>query len=138
MLTIDGLLDVELEGSHPEVASALKSIGAALDKALDEGLEPDGYLTRRADLRILKPSENNNDTTGSQSWSSDPICFGYDDAVIEDVINGHHVGYYDAFVVRPDGSDPSDGRYSGNQYEGEHMFEAIVIDPPDYTRPIAY
>jgi hypothetical protein len=138
MLTINDLLEAK-DTFTPELDGVLDAIGRTLDMEFKEGLDNDGYLTKYGDMRILVQAENNNDVNGFQTGSNQTICFGYDDAELYDAVHGRSVGYYDSFVERDDWEGhEDDGMYSGNQYEGDNMFGALVIDPPAYTYQIRY
>lgn len=82
-------------------------------------------------IQIIKPSAGNNDVDGSQHIH-EHINFGYDDVSPEEALDAYSIGYYGSFVER-DANHEDDGAYSGNQYEGSNMFEAIVINPPKYV-----
>lgn len=78
-------------------------------------------------MPVLVPTDENNDTNGSNSGGSN---FTYRNATEDDVENATTVGIYDYF-----GAYSIDGSiYSGNQYETYGcLFEAIVLDPPAYA-----
>ena len=136
MTTIDDVLDYEAfdkDDNNIRKTRFSEACVTLLNRYASVGFcaDVEDLSDRFGTMRILKRSADNNDVDGSQHIH-EHINFGYDDVSIKDVLNAHSVGYYDAFVER-NTTSYDDGEYSGNQYEGSNMFEAIVINPPKYV-----
>lgn len=78
--------------------------------------------------------DRHDDNEWGDEWES-IRRLGDDDVSIEEALDAYSIGYYGSFVER-DADHEDDGAYSGNQYEGSNMFEAIVINPPNYVDAI--
>jgi len=88
-----------------------------------------------SNLQILKPTATNDDVNGSQHVSNGGTDFGYDDATIDDVVEGSTLGYYEYFAE----SYSSSGSYTGHSYEGSgSRFAAVVVNPPAYAATVSY
>lgn len=84
-----------------------------------------------SDLRVLMPTESNDDINGSQHAAGGGTDFTYEDATEADVAGARTLGYYQHFSVY------SSTLYTGNQYQGDgNLFSAIVVDPPAYAADI--
>lgn len=78
-------------------------------------------------IKVLVPSDSNDDVNGSQHVSNGGTDFTYRDADSDDVVNGSALGFYPYFRKFYSG-------YTGHSYEGEgEFFSAIVVDPPAYA-----
>lgn len=83
------------------------------------------------DMPVLKPTAANDDVNGSQHASNGGNDFTYEDAELEDVLNGSALGYYEYFGTI------STNYYTGHSYHGsDSKFAAVVIDPPAYAATV--
>ena len=107
-------------------------VGFHIKEALLEVMEREGV---HSDLPVLKPTATNDDVNGSQHVSNGGTDFGYDDATVDDVVDGSTLGYYENFAE----SYGSSGSYTGHSYEGSgSRFAAVVVDPPAYAATVSY
>lgn len=78
-------------------------------------------------LRVLVPTDANDDINGSQHVSGGGTDFTYRDATLDDVLYASSAGVYDYFSEYA-------GRYTGHYYNGsDTKFQALVFDPPAYA-----
>lgn len=105
-------------------------VGFSIKEAFLELMERESV---HSDLQILKPTATNDDVNGSQHASNGGTDFTYEDATIEDVIEGSALGYYEYFA------NGYAGNYTGHSYEGSgERFAAAVVNPPAYAATVSY
>jgi hypothetical protein len=84
-------------------------------------------------MKVLTPTDTNNDVNGSQHVSNGGTDFTYRDVTESDLWDATSIGYYDYFGT------VNSSIYTGHSYEGsERRFSAIVINPPEYAIDIRF
>lgn len=96
-----------------------------LKKAILEIMDQNGITD--AYMKVLIPTESNDDVNGSQHARNGGNDFTYTDPSEGDLNDVHGLGYYEYFSVEGD-------LYTGHYYNGSYdKFAAIVLDPPEYA-----
>jgi hypothetical protein len=97
------------------------AVKQALIEVIDTNFVTDAYI------KILIPTDSNDDLNGSQHVSGGDNDFTYRDATEDEVREATTLGYYEYF-------SEYGGEYTGHYYNGsDQKFAAIVIDPPAYA-----
>lgn len=77
--------------------------------------------------KVLIPTDENDDVTGSQHAANGGNDFTYRDATWDEINDANSMGVYDYF-------SNYGGVYTGHYYQGDGAhFQALVVNPPAYA-----